>query len=191
MIETLDHIDRELFAVLNGLHNAFFDEWMYGVSEKWVWIPLYLLVLYSAWRKLSHRQLLLFVLSVAVLVGLTNELTSGLLKPWIRRYRPCKDEAELDFVVHIVRGHCGGAYGFASSHAANFFGMAVFFSRFFAQRWVSLLAISLAAMTAYSRVYLGVHYPGDVLAGAAIGAMAGWGVFSLYLYAGRRWIGDA
>lgn len=182
MIEQLDQLDRALFAVLNGLHNAFFDECMYWISEKWTWIPVYLLVLYLVWRRLSPRQFLLFIVSVALLVLLTDQLTSGLLKPWIKRYRPCQDEAELGFLVHLVRGHCGGAYGFASSHAANFFGLAVFLAQFFRNRGVAALALGLAALTAYSRVYLGVHYPGDVLTGAAIGTLAGWALFRFYRY---------
>ena len=183
MIEALDHIDRRLFEVLNGLHSPFFDEWMYWVSEKWVWIPLYLLVLYAVWHRLNPRQMLLFALSIGLLVLLTDQLASGLLKPWIGRYRPCRDEADLDFMVHIVRGHCGGAYGFASSHAANFFGLAVFVAQFFRRPWIWATALGLASLTAYSRVYLGVHYPGDVLVGALIGALAGWGIFALYGYA--------
>ncbi len=92
-------------------------------------------------------------------------------------------------MVHTVRGHCGGAYGFVSSHAANFFGLAVFVGQFFRRPWVWACALGLAGMTAYSRVYLGVHYPGDVLGGALIGALAGMGVFALYRYALKKYAG--
>lgn len=188
MIDVLDIWDRELFSLLNSFHSPFWDELMYYLSEKLTWVPLYILVLYVVWKKLSMRQFMVFAVSIALLILCTDQLTSGLLKPWAQRFRPCQDDAELGIVVHLVRGHCGGLYGFASSHAANFFGLATFVARFFEKRWVSGLALTLACLTGYSRIYLGVHYPGDVLVGAMIGVAAGLVIFMLYKYANQRFL---
>ncbi len=190
MIEAIDIWDRELFSFLNSFHSPFWDEFMYYLSEKWTWVPLYVLVLYFVWKQLSLRQLFVFSVAVALLILCTDQLTSGLLKPWAQRYRPCQEGADLGIMVHLVRGHCGGLYGFASSHAANFFGLATFLARFFEKRWVSGLALTLACLTAYSRIYLGVHYPGDVLVGALIGVTVGLGVFILYKYTNQRFLAE-
>lgn len=178
MIDELLIWDLSLFELINGAHNTAVDTFMYYVSEKWPWIPLYLLCIGFVYKKEGWKGMGIFLVSIVVLIFLSDRITSGFMKPYFQRLRPCRLEADLEFVVHIVREHCGGKYGFASSHAANFFALAGFLSRYFSQnvgnRKISFLIFGLASLVAYSRIYLGVHYPGDVIVGALIGLLAAW-----------------
>ncbi|MEM7368236.1 MAG: phosphatase PAP2 family protein [Bacteroidota bacterium] len=180
MIETLVHIDTLLFQWLNGLHAAWLDPVMVFLSHKLSWIPAYLLLFILLIQREHWKRVLLFLLCVGLLIGLTDQTTSSFLKPSVKRYRPCHLAADLDFDVHTVNNKCGGKYGFASSHAANFFGLATFLAMYFRRRKLSALFFSLAALVAYTRIYLGVHFPGDILAGAAIGCVFGILLSRLY-----------
>ncbi|RMG18469.1 MAG: phosphatase PAP2 family protein [Bacteroidetes bacterium] len=187
MMAFFEQADIALFQLINGWHSPFWDEVMWWVSAKSSWIPVYALLLYAIYRRYGWRGSLLCIGCVVLLITLSDQTASGLLKPWIGRYRPCRPEAGLDFYVHLVHGKCGGAYSFVSSHAANFFALATFLSFLFRQRYLRLLFFFAAALVAYSRVYLGVHYPGDVLGGALVGIAAGLVVGRLYVWLWQRW----
>ncbi|MEM6805659.1 MAG: phosphatase PAP2 family protein, partial [Bacteroidota bacterium] len=151
MLETLQTWDLALFAWINGSHHPFWDEFMFFISERWPWIPAYLFCLFIVFRKEKGRRFLLFILAIALLILFSDQITSGFMKPFFQRFRPCRSEAELDLMVHIVKGHCGGKFGFASSHAANFFALATFLSLYFSKRKWSIILFLLAALVAYSR----------------------------------------
>lgn len=163
---------------------------MYGLSLSWPWIPVAILLIVKMFqtfqKRYENKKLLpffLLLLSVGLSVGLANTLTSEILKPMVHRYRPCQPEAGLGQAVHLVNEHCGGKFGFASSHAANFFAAATFLSFFFRNKKASLVFFFAAFAVAYSRVYLGVHYPGDVVAGGLIGMICGgifWRIWEKY-----------
>lgn len=152
---------------------------MYWASHRFTWIPLYLVLIgFIIWveKRNSWKNIIFLILSV----GLADRITSGLMKPYFERLRPCHDPAIMN-VLHLV-GDCGGQYGFASSHAANSFALAMGFWLLYCSRnnYISILFI-WAAFVAYSRVYNGVHYPTDIAVGALVGMMV-----SLILYRFRR-----
>jgi undecaprenyl-diphosphatase len=183
--------DIALFRILNGWHSAEADAFMYLVSERWPWIPGYLLLLVLAYRQVGPRRWGLMFVGLLLLIAFTDRISAGVIKPSFERKRPCHAEAELGFEVHVMPDDCGGRYGFVSSHAANFFGLATFFSLFFGGSRARVLLFSLATLVSYSRIYLGVHYPADVLGGAFLGLLGGWLIWQGYRWASARWLGTS
>ncbi len=163
-------LDRTLFLFLNSLHTPFLDRVMWGLSTRTVWIPFYVLIVWLLAAKYGKRVWIPLVL-VPVLVVLTDQ-GSNLIKNLVERPRPCHEPA-LEGMVHIVRGRCGGMYGFVSAHASNTFGIAAFTIPLLRKKWFTWTVIIWAVAVSYSRIYLGVHYPGDVLGGALLGLAAG------------------
>ena len=166
-------LDRNIFLFLNSLHAPFFDSVMWILSMRTVWIPLYLFMIYLITVK-YRRRIWIILLFVPLLILITDQV-SGLLKNLIERPRPCHDP-ELQGLVHTVRGYCGGMYGFVSGHASNSFGLAAFTAPLLHKKWYTWCIFVWAALVSYSRIYLGVHYPGDIIGGALLGLIAGAGL---------------
>lgn len=177
-METLIDWDKKLLLFLNGFHAGFLDPVMYLISQELFWLPLFLYLLYVIQKK-YQKATWIILLGVAVTLLIGDQITSTLMKPYFARLRPSHD-ATLQGQLHLVKDfsgtiYYGGLYGFASSHAANTLGVALylfFFLRPFYRR-VGLLFLWAAAMT-YTRIYLGVHFPGDILVGAGVGVFAAW-----------------
>lgn len=166
MLEALQRLDQQLLLWFNGKHTEFFDGLMFTISDKYVWIPFYLVLAGILIVKYKWKSLWLF-LTVIIIIVLSDQLANT-LKDGVKRFRPCKDP-EIGYMVHIVNDYCRSSYGFVSGHAANSFALATFLSLLFRHKWASAGLFLWAALVSYSRIYLGVHYPGDVIGGALLG----------------------
>lgn len=166
MIETIKYAEYELFLWLNSFHNPTFDVIMLWITYRFTWIPLYLYLIYYLFTKFraSFWQNLLFI---ALSVGLSDRFTSGFMKPYFHRFRPCHDPF-IQNIVHVV-GNCGGEFGFASSHAANCFALSTVFFLINDNRILNYFLLFWAIIVSYSRIYVGVHFPTDLLVGASVG----------------------
>lgn len=174
----LQHLDQQLFLFLNSYHSPFWDVVMHAISGRVIWAPLYLaILLYLGFT--YKRKFLIIIPFIILAVTLADQVSVQLFKNVFQRLRPCHDPS-LAGLVHLVNGECGGLYGFVSSHASNSFNVALLSLMFVRKRWYTICIILWASVIGYSRIYLGVHYPGDVISGAMVGAFIGWGVYKLY-----------
>ena len=166
-------IDQQLFLWLNGLHADWLDPVMVAITGMWLWIPLYGVLLYMLIK--SHgKRVWWILLAVAVVILCSDQLSAHVCKPLFHRLRPCFNP-ELEGLVHLPKGLPGGRYGFVSSHAANTFAVASFLTAVLRKhyRWIGWMLYGWAFLSSYSRIYVGVHYPGDIIAGAALGVLIG------------------
>lgn len=179
MLDFFLELDKQLFLFLNGLNAGSLDWLMYHISEKLTWIPLYVFILFLVIKKYTWKGL--FFLLFIVLLVLLSDQGSVMMKNTFMRLRPCH-EPSLDGLVHLVRGKCGGRYGFVSSHAANTFALAALMIMVLkdSHRYMIPVMLAYAILNGYSRIYLGVHYPGDVIFGAVLGGGIGLAVYMLW-----------
>jgi undecaprenyl-diphosphatase len=168
------NLDQSLFLAINGWHSSFMDPVMFFISGKLSWIPVYLILLYLVFKIYGKRGWYILLL-VAIAIVLADQGSVMLFKNTVQRLRP-SHEPSLQGLVHIVNNYRGGDYGFVSSHATNNFALVVFLGFFLQKKYNWLLPVMFiwAALIAYSRIYLGVHYPGDVLCGGLYGALIGY-----------------
>jgi undecaprenyl-diphosphatase len=167
------------------MYSSFQDALWWMVSAKWSSALLVLSLLWILVHK-NRRHALLVLAMVALAVLLAYQVSSGLIKHLVERLRPTHDPS-LENAVHIVNGYRGGMYGFVSSHAANFFAIATLVSFIMRHRLVVIALYGWGIAQCYSRMYLGVHYPGDILGGIIVGVLAGWLVWRLMCWIQYRW----
>ena len=201
MLEQLLHIDTEILLAINGWHAPWADTLMWIISAKETWIPLYLLLIgLLVWR---YRQpattrvkwmqkvpaCVLMIIVIGLAVGAADFIASGILKDGVARPRPSR-VPELEGVLHLVNGYKSGRYGFVSSHAANTMACGLLFSLIWRKKITTCGLMLWVAANCYSRMYLGVHYPLDILGGLIVGALVAWVAFvmlrSLGVVSGER-----
>lgn len=170
LIESLKLWDTTLFLFLNGYHAPLFDGIMFAISNKLTWIPLYIAIIFTV-IKHWKRESIWIILALAVCIVIADQVSSGLIKHLVERPRP-SHATDLTGLIHLVNGYTGGKFGFVSSHAANAFGFALLSSLLFRQKNYIFLIFGWATITAYSRIYLGVHYPLDIVGGIIVGLLA-------------------
>lgn len=186
MIEQLIEYDKELLQFLNSFHTSWLDPLMLFLTATLAWLPLYIFLVYLIIKEFKKDSWMI-LLGVIVTILLADQITASIMKPYFARLRPSR-EPTLEGLIHLVEGYTGGQFGFASSHAANTFGTATFYFLLFGKtkRWVGWLFLWAAFMT-YTRIYLGVHYPGDIIVGGTIGVICGWAGFQLSEWLRQRY----
>lgn len=188
MLEYLQTLDTQWLLAINGMHSDYMDSFMWMLSKTYSWALIVVVVL-AVVMKQGRRHGLMLVLAIALAVLCADQLSSGLIKNAVERLRPTHEPA-LEGLVHLVRDYRGGMYGFVSSHAANSFAVAVLVGGMFRHKAALGALLAWACVQCYSRMYLGVHYPGDILGGAVVGIVSGVAVYQLWRYMARRWTGD-
>lgn len=206
----LDQLDRQLMLWLNYDGGSVQDQLWWMVSGKFTWIPLYLwllwlLVLYCRPVKVNWKKLSLLVVITALVVVISDQVASGIIKNVVMRPRPSRPDSGISEWIHIVNGYRGGHYGFVSSHASNTWSVALWFI-FLIKNWLRTEANTLSPtlrralritlwalplwmlLNCYSRIYLGVHYPGDILGGLLVGTMAACIAYYMLYPIGRKWL---
>jgi undecaprenyl-diphosphatase len=179
----LERFDQQLFLFINSSNSPFFDQVMYTLSGKLIWVPLYLAIL--VFMGIKYKRKFLIILIFIILAATLADQSSVIVKNIVHRLRPCH-EPTLTGLVHLVNGECGGIFGFVSSHATNSFDVALLSLMFIKKRWYTISIILWASVIGYSRIYLGVHYPLDVICGSLLGSFIGWSVYSLYVLTDNR-----
>ena len=177
--QRISDIDRELLYFFNGSDSLFFDSLISTLTNGWVWLPLYAGLLYLVVKNNNAQQAMLTVGAVVVCLLLSEGLDEGIVKPFVARPRPLNDPV-YGHLVDTVPGVAAADYSFFSAHASNTFSIAVFFSFLIRKRVFSLLMLGWSLFNGYTRLYLGMHYPFDVLTGLAWGAVVGSMVYGLY-----------
>ena len=187
MLDQLIQYDKELFLFLNNLGTSTWDNFWLVITNKLTFVPLYAVLLYLIYKHLGLKSLLLLVLVIAAMIIFTDQVTN-LFKDGFERLRPCREDGVKEF-MRFSAPRCG-KYGFFSGHSSNSMAAAVFAGLLLRPYYKKLIFILLfwSALVAYSRIYVGVHYPLDIICGMSFGAIAGFGFYKLQSYLRQRFI---
>ncbi len=188
MLETLLELDKELFIFLNTLGSASWDPLWLLITNKLTFVPFYAILLFLIYRNLDLKTFLILILVVAGLITFTDQITNLVKHVLVKRPRPCRVE-DIQELMRFVAEHCG-RHGFFSGHSSNSMAAAVFAGLLLRSQYKNLIFILLfwSALVAYSRIYVGVHYPLDIICGMAFGAFAGFLFYKLQLLLRKRFI---
>lgn len=186
MLEYLQQLDADLLCTLNGLNCPYADQLMWLISGKFSSALIIVVMLALLARKHNWRNILTLVVMIALVVLLADRISSGIIKPLVERLRPTHNP-ELQNIVHVVNDYRGGKFGFVSSHAANLFGIATLISLVVRNRGTWVAMMGWAAIVSYSRIYLGVHYPGDILGGIVVGVSMAFLIYWLWRKTPSKW----
>ena len=184
-LEKIIEFDKQLLLMLNGSESLFWDGVMSVYTTTVVWIPFALALVYLLIKNNSIMNFVVLLLMIALVITLTDGITSTICKPLFARFRPTHDP-DIMYMVDVVNNYRAYKYGFMSSHAANSFGVAVFVMLLVKHKLLSISVTVWALINCYSRIYLGVHYPGDILCGAIIGGVIGTVIYIIYSIVQKR-----
>ena len=185
-MDTIIQMDKQLLLAINGSDSLFVDYLAKTLTTAATWIPLYVSLFYVVVKNNDNFRRIICILACAGLCVLFAGTVDDLLvKPLVARLRPTHD-FQIGMLVDTVDGYRGGKYGFFSAHAANTLSIAVFFSLLMRSRLVTLLLVGWSLTNCWTRLYLGVHYPLDILCGLLWGGSVGTGIYFLYRYVDRR-----
>lgn len=187
MLDYLQQLDTDLFLSLNGNHCPWLDQFMWYFSGKFVWVFMYASILAAIIYRYGWKRGFMILVVIGLIITLCDQCCGHWVRNSIERLRPSNLSNPISSMVHIVNGHRGGAYGFPSCHAANAFGLAVFVALLLRRRWLTVAMLAWAVVTAYSRIVLGVHYPGDLIVGAIVGTIIAVGAYYGSRYVYRRY----
>ena len=180
--------DKQLLLLLNGSESLFLDSMVLTLTNAWTWLPLYISLLIVVIKNSeSSQKVLLILASAGLCVLFAGAFDDTIVKPLVGRWRPTRDP-EIGLLVDIVDGYRGGDYGFFSAHAANTFSIAIFFCWLVRSRLLSVALVLWSLTNCWTRLYLGVHFPGDILVGLMWGAIVGTGVYYLYRHFAAKWL---
>ena len=181
MLEKILEYEREAFLWLNGYHSSFWDSFMWLYTGQIVWIPIVLLLFFLLFYKRDWKEALLILLSIALVITICDQFSSTICKPYFMRFRPTHHPDFMDY-VKTVNDYRGGKYGFFSGHAANAFGFATFSLLLFHNRLFTISILGWSTLMVYTRIYLGVHFISDIIVGALVGIIIGFGIYRLYVF---------
>lgn len=182
ILEYILEIDKDLLLFVNGNNSLHLDNIMWWMSDKFIWIILYAFLASAIVYKFGIKKSLICFVVIGLLILVTDQFCASFIRPYFNRIRPSSIHNPLSDLLHLVNNYRGGSYGFPSCHAANSFALAVFLSLLFKSRWIILGLMIWAALISYSRMYLGVHYPTDLLIGAIIGSGLAFPAYYLYSF---------
>lgn len=179
-LDKLIHLDQQVTLSINGSESLFWDNVMYTVTNTFSWTLVIITLFWVIFKNNKLKEALLVVLFMALLITVADRICSGWVKPTVARWRPTQDP-QLMYMVDVVRGYRGGRFGFFSGHACNTMCMAVFLSCLFRYWQLTLTLIFWSLSTTFTRIYLGVHYVGDVLVGWSVGIVLALVFYFIYL----------
>ena len=180
LLSMLKAMDTMVFLTVNSHHNAYFDSVMWLVSGKLIWVPMYVSLFFVLLKNYSYKVVFTILLAIGVVILFTDSFTAQVIRPWVCRLRPSNLDNPMSSMVHIVDGYRGGAYGFPSNHASNTWGLAFFITFLFRRYKLTFFFFLWALLVCYSRMYLGVHYFGDLLIGGLLALVGASTVFYVF-----------
>jgi len=171
-LQWLQEAENVIFLFINGIHAPFFDFFMDLCSDKWIWLPLYSALLWLFFIKQGLRLTLVTIVCITLIIFISDQTAVHVVRSIFPRMRPSNPDNPIEPMVHLVNGYRSGRFGFPSAHAANVFGLTTFCAWMFRYQLLTFVMVGWATLVCYSRIYLGVHYLGDMIGGVVIGFSA-------------------
>lgn len=186
-MQEIIQFDKQLLLMLNGSESVYLDGVVLTLTKAATWIPLYVSLFYMlvVLCRRKWRNVLLILAGAGLCVLLAGTIDDSIVKPLVARWRPTHDP-QIGHLVDVVNGYRGGKYGFFSAHASNTFSIALYFCLLVRHRWLQAGLVSYSLVNCWTRLYLGVHYPGDIFVGLLWGTIVAVSVYSLVRYLNKR-----